>query len=166
MLPKTAMMIPPTASTCEAGGSGFESGASEPTVVELPGGRLWMLIRAQTGFLWQSFSTDRGQTWSKAAPSSIPSSNAPATMLRLRSGKIAVASDVDGKIARSYQVKVSDPKQDAKDSRGKLIGHGFAERTTFVLKPDGKVAAVIGGVSPIENVEQSLQAVQALAAKN
>lgn len=80
-------------------------------------------------------------------------------------GKIAVASDEGGKIARSYQVKVSEAKQGAKDSRGKLIGHGFAERTTFVVKPDGKVAAVIGGVSPIENVEQSLQAVQALARK-
>jgi predicted neuraminidase len=75
----------------EAGGGGFESGASEPTVVELPDGRLWMLLRAQTGFLWESYSTDRGETWSTAQPSPLPSSNAPATALRLRNGDIAVA---------------------------------------------------------------------------
>jgi hypothetical protein len=95
-----------SSSVLEAGGSGFESGASEPTVVELADGRLWMLLRAQTGFLWQSYSTDRGQTWSKAAPSSIPSSNAPATMLRLKSGKIAVAwnNHVAGNYARQSLV--------------------------------------------------------------
>lgn len=78
-------------SKLEAGGGGFESGASEPTVVELPDGRLWMLIRAQTGFLWESFSTDRGESWSVATPSALPSSNAPATAIRLRNGDIAVA---------------------------------------------------------------------------
>ncbi len=78
-------------SKLEAGGGGFESGASEPTVVELADGRLWMLIRAQTGYLWESYSTDRGQSWSPAKPSPLPSSNAPATALRLRNGDIAVA---------------------------------------------------------------------------
>jgi len=78
-------------SRLEAGGAGFESGASEPTVAQLPDGRLWMLLRAQTGHLWESFSTDRGETWSVAQPSLLPSSNAPATALRLRNGDIAVA---------------------------------------------------------------------------
>lgn len=77
-------------SVLRTGGGGFESGASEPTVVELPDGRLWMLIRAQTGFLWKSFSEDRGKTWSRAVESKLPSSNAPATALRLRNGEIAV----------------------------------------------------------------------------
>ncbi|MGE3384866.1 MAG: sialidase family protein [Pyrinomonadaceae bacterium] len=78
-------------SILKTGGGGFESGASEPTVVELPDGRLWMLIRAQTGFLWESYSKDKGATWTPAAESALPSSNAPATALRLRSGEIAVA---------------------------------------------------------------------------
>jgi hypothetical protein len=80
-----------SASVLRTGGGGFESGASEPTVVELSDGKLWMLIRAQTGFLWESFSTDRGVTWSHAVESILPSSNAPATALRLRSGEIAVS---------------------------------------------------------------------------
>lgn len=73
------------------GGGGFESGASEPTVAELKNGRLWMLIRSQTGVLWESFSDDRGETWTPARESQLPSSNAPATALRMSNGDIAVA---------------------------------------------------------------------------
>ncbi len=80
-----------SASVLTTGGGGFESGASEPTVVELSDGKLWMLIRAQTGHLWESFSTDNGKTWTRATETILPSSNAPATALRLRSGEIAVA---------------------------------------------------------------------------
>ena len=42
------------------------------------------------------------------------------------------------------------------------IDHGFAERTTFIVTPDGKVADTIGGMSPMENVRKSLEAVQKL----
>ena len=80
-------------------------------------------------------------------------------------GKIAVASDSDGKIAKSYELTVTPGKAGQKDSRGNEIGHGFAERTTFVVKPDGTVAATIGGVKPDDNVAQALAAVQGLAQK-
>ena len=48
------------------------------------------------------------------------------------------------------------------DTRGVEINHGFAERTTFIVTQDGKVAATIGGVSPTENVDMALAAVQGL----
>jgi peroxiredoxin len=79
-------------------------------------------------------------------------------------GKIPVASDVDGKIALTYELKVFDRRVGAKDSRGKEIDHAFAERTTFIVTSDGKVAATIGGVSPTENVDKSLAAIEKLAA--
>jgi peroxiredoxin len=44
-----------------------------------------------------------------------------------------------------------------------VVDHAFAERTTFVITPDHKVHAVIGGVSPTANVEAALKVVQALA---
>ena len=47
-----------------------------------------------------------------------------------------------------------------KDTRGVPVEHGFAERTTFIVTPDGKIAETIGGVSPMENVQKSLEAVQ------
>jgi peroxiredoxin Q/BCP len=77
-------------------------------------------------------------------------------------GKLAVASDADGKIAHSYQLKVDGPSPGAKDTRGVEIGHGFAERTTFVVLPDGKVSAMVGGVSPAEHVRKALEIVQKL----
>jgi len=80
-------------------------------------------------------------------------------------GKLPVASDADGKIAKSYDIKVFDARPGMKDSRGVDIDHGFAERTTFVVTPDGKVAATIGGMqmSPTDNVAKSLETVQQLA---
>jgi peroxiredoxin len=79
-------------------------------------------------------------------------------------GKIAVASDADGRIAKAYDLAVREAAPGRKDTRGKDIDHGFAERTTFIVTPNGKVAAVVGGLAPGANVEQALQAVQKLAA--
>src|SRR5262244_1377934 len=59
-------------------------------------------------------------------------------------GKIPVASEPDGKIAKSYDLQIKEGKPGAKNTRGDEIGHGFAERTTFVVTPNGKVAATIG----------------------
>jgi thioredoxin-dependent peroxiredoxin len=78
-------------------------------------------------------------------------------------GRIAVASDADGKIVAAYKLKVSKAPAPVPDSRGVLIDHGFAERTTFVVTPDGKIAATIGGMTPTANVEAALKAVQTLA---
>jgi thioredoxin-dependent peroxiredoxin len=79
-------------------------------------------------------------------------------------GKFPTASDADGSIARSYDLKVMDARPGAKDLRGVEIGHGFAERTTFIITPDGKIAQTIGGLAPDKNVEQALAVVQQLAA--
>lgn len=80
-------------------------------------------------------------------------------------GKFPVASDADGSIAKSYDLNV---RQIAglKDSRGQEVDHGLAERTTFVVTPDGKIAATIGGMTPTENVMKALEAVQQLKAKS
>jgi peroxiredoxin Q/BCP len=78
-------------------------------------------------------------------------------------GKLAVASDGDGKIARAFGLKVAGAQKGATDTRGREIGHGFAERTTFIVKRDGTVAATVGGVSPEENVAKTLALVQQLS---
>ncbi|MDE0853667.1 MAG: peroxiredoxin [Nevskia sp.] len=77
-------------------------------------------------------------------------------------GKIPVASDPGGAIARSYALSIRDAVPGKKDTRGQEIDHGFAERTTFVIGPQGKIAAVLGGLAPAENVERTLQVVQTL----
>ena len=79
-------------------------------------------------------------------------------------GKFPTASDADGSIAKSYGLQVHQGPPGLKDVRGVEIGHGFADRVTFVVTPDGKVAQTIGGrgVAPDENVKQALAAVQQL----
>lgn len=79
-------------------------------------------------------------------------------------GKFPTASDADGSISRSFQLKVSDGRAGQKDTRGEEIGHGFTERTTFVVTPDGKITATIGGLAPADNVDKALAEVQRLAA--
>jgi thioredoxin-dependent peroxiredoxin len=85
-------------------------------------------------------------------------------------GKLPVASDEKGEIAKSYDLKIvaefgGKSLITMKDTRGVEIGHAAAERTTFVVTPDGKVAATIGGVAPKDNVMKALEAVQQLAQK-
>ena len=81
-------------------------------------------------------------------------------------GKFPVASDKDGKISKSFDLAVREASSGKKDSRGVEIDHGFAERTTFIVTPDGKIASTLGGLAPAANVEQALQAVRDIAAKH
>lgn len=78
-------------------------------------------------------------------------------------GKLTVASDPGGRIARSFDLAVSDTPAGRKDTRGQEIDHARVDRVTFVVKPDGKVAATIGGLPPVANVEKALEAVNRLA---
>ena len=84
-------------------------------------------------------------------------------------GKVAVASDADGAIATSYGLTKMDIKPGMKDSRGVEIDHDFTERTTFVVTPDGKVAATFSTtddkISPADHVQKSLALVQQLAGR-
>ncbi len=79
--------------------------------------------------------------------------------------KFPVASDADGKIAKAYDIAVREASPGKTDSRGVEINHGFAERTTFVVTPDGKIAATLGGLKPEENVSKALETVQQLAGR-
>lgn len=78
-------------------------------------------------------------------------------------GKVPVASDADGHIAKAYDLTVRVAKSSVKDTRGVEIDHGFAERTTFVVSASGKIMATIGSVSPAKNVAKALAVVQQLA---
>jgi peroxiredoxin len=80
-------------------------------------------------------------------------------------GKFPTASDPNGRIAKSFDLAVRDARPGMKDTRGVEIDHGFAERTTFIVNPNGTIAATVGGVAPADNVEKALAAVQSLAAR-
>jgi len=70
----------------------LDGGGMEPTVVQLSGGRVWMLLRTITGKLWQSSSGDQGLTWSKPAPTKL-SCGGPMYVTRLASGRLALVGN-------------------------------------------------------------------------
>jgi len=79
-------------------------------------------------------------------------------------GKVTVASDAGGRIARAFQVQLQAPEPGRQNRRGQEITHERAERTSFVVTREGRIAATVSGVAPALNVAQALQAVQALQA--
>ena len=84
-------------------------------------------------------------------------------------GKFPVASDADGKIAKSYNLMANAAKAGMKDVRGEEIGHDFIERVTFVIGKDHKIIATMSStedkISPDQHVEKALEIVQKLASK-
>jgi len=66
-------------------------------------------------------------------------------------------------VAKAFDLNVTDIPAGRKDTRGVEIDHARVERTTFIVTPDGKVAATVGDLTPAANVEKALEVVQALA---
>jgi predicted neuraminidase len=66
--------------------------ALECMVTELKDGRLWMLIRTGSGFLWESHSTDKGVTWHEPKASSIRNPGSRFFIRRLASGNLLLVN--------------------------------------------------------------------------
>lgn len=77
-------------------------------------------------------------------------------------GKVTVASDPSGNVAKSFDLHVREASEGKVDSRGKPLNHGFAERTTFVISQGGQIVETISGVGPVDNVKAALEAVSQL----
>ena len=87
-------------------------------------------------------------------------------------GKFPVASDPDGAIGKSFglTVKVREGAPTFRDTRGDLVDNKVGiERTTFVITPDLKIAAVFSSaddkIRPNEHVEKSLALLEELDTK-
>lgn len=74
----------------DLGGAGHHGGVTEPTLVELQDGRIWMLIRTNWGEFWSAWSHDGGQFWRTVQPSGIAASSAPGLVKRLASGRLVL----------------------------------------------------------------------------
>jgi peroxiredoxin Q/BCP len=81
-------------------------------------------------------------------------------------GKFPVASDAGGKIAATYGLELTPPKEGVKDVTGRQVTHGFIPRTTFVINKNGEIVAVFSSetdhISPDEHVKKSLEIVTKL----
>jgi len=136
---------------CYTDYNGSAYGACEPTVIELQDGRVWMLMRTETERLYESFSRD-GIQWEPARPSALPSTDAPAALVRLPDQRLlvvwncsekpprvdgegvyggrdalhaAISSD-DGKTWRGYREIYLDPYRNAPPPRTGDRGTAYA----------------------------------------
>lgn len=60
----------------------------EPTVVELSGGRLWMLIRTSQNNHYEAFSDDGGESWTTPAPSRFCATITMPLLFRMSDGRL------------------------------------------------------------------------------
>ena len=74
----------------DLGGAGNHDGVSESTIVELDGGKLFMLMRTNWDRFWFAESTDGAMAWKPLGPSQIAASSAPGQLLRLKSGRVVL----------------------------------------------------------------------------
>src|SRR5688572_12218791 len=103
--------------------SKISRGAIEPSVAELPDGRLLMMIRTIHDSMFQSYSSDGGLTWSDPQRSSI-SCGGPGNVARLPSGRIAIAYN-----PANYE-------SDFGKRRGSPIG--YDRQSIAILNEDGR----------------------------
>lgn len=74
----------------DLGGSGDHAGAMESTLEQLKDGRLWMLLRTNKGYFWETFSNDDGGTWDEPKPTKIDASSSPGALKRLADGRFVL----------------------------------------------------------------------------
>ena len=80
----------------------------EHSICELSDGTLGMLIRKRMGGYFESFSTDRGKSWSPVTLSPIPGACSRGFLGRLRSGKLLAVTNDHGSIRRNLTALLSD----------------------------------------------------------
>lgn len=71
-------------------GKRWENCGPEPTVAELPDGRLYMLIRTAHDVYWESYSTDGGDSWTPPAPSRFYGTITTPLLLALSDSRVLV----------------------------------------------------------------------------
>ena len=142
-------------------------GGYEPVIMEIKDGRVWMLIRNQTGHFYESFSKD-GVAWSLPRPTQFSSSDSPGSLVRLRHGEIvlfwnncleplaregawvyagrdalhAALSPDEGKTWLGYREVYLDPLRNQSHLAG-MGDRGTAYPAAAVM-PDGNIALISG----------------------
>jgi len=68
--------------------AGDHGGLMEAAILQSNDNRLWMLIRTNYDYFYESYSSDNGLTWSAYQKTGIDASSSPGALLRLQSGRI------------------------------------------------------------------------------
>lgn len=87
---KTVIQSPPHAVGGVHRGLRWQNLGVEATVVELKNGTLWALLRTSQDYHYESFSRDRGETWTEGKPSRFAATLTMPTLGRLPDGRLLV----------------------------------------------------------------------------
>lgn len=134
----------------------FADGLIEPGVIQLKDGRVWLLIRTQSGRFYESYSTD-GANWSPVQATEIISSDSPGNLIRLKTGQLvmvwnealrfsyanggrhilhAAITDDEGKTWRGFREVARNPLLGAPPP---ITGDHGVTYTVLNQTPDGKI---------------------------
>lgn len=77
---------------------------SEPSLTEVTPGRLLMVMRNGLGRLFQSWSNDNGETWTRPQPTSLAATTTPAQIRRLPNGHLLIVwnQESEEEVRRGY----------------------------------------------------------------
>jgi len=108
----------------------------EPMIVERKDGSLWMLVRTRYG-IGQTFSTDKGRSWSPLEPSKIQHTPSRFFISRLASGNLLLVKHgpIDTKAGRSHLMAFVSKDDGLSWSKGLLL-----DERDWVSYPDGQQA--------------------------
>ena len=104
--------------------------ALENMITELRDGRLWMLIRTGGGFLWESYSNDRGRTWSEGKATTIANPGSRFFIRRLKSGNLLLVNHYKTTWRSRLTARVSNDE-------GKTWNEGLLLDERGISYPDG-----------------------------
>lgn len=130
--------------TLDIGGRGNHDGAFEPTLAEVDGGKLVMLMRTNLDYLWKATSDLEGRYWRETSPSQFDASSSPAFMLKLKSGRVALVWNrvhPEGKtsyrrrVGKWSEVPVSWHREEVSLSIGNSSGTEWTEPVVIAKKP-------------------------------
>jgi predicted neuraminidase len=132
-------------------GSSSELAAEEPYWWVLPDGNLTALFRdnRRSGYLYRSFSTDNGRTWSKPIQTNFPDARSKFNGLRLSDGRYVLVSNPNPKRRDPLALSISDDGL-VFTRMGYLVGGRHVDYP-HVIEHDGHLwIAFAGGKQSVE----------------
>ncbi|MCB0587540.1 MAG: exo-alpha-sialidase [Phaeodactylibacter sp.] len=132
-------------------GSASELSAEEPLWWMLPDGNLMALFRdnRKGGYLFRSFSTDNGRTWSKPVQTDFPDATSKLHGIRLSDGRFVLVSNANPRKRDPLTLAIGDDGM-VFNKLGYLIG-GRRVDYPFVMEHDGYLfVAFSGGKQSVE----------------
>ena len=132
-------------------GSSAELIAEEPLWWILPDGNLMALFRdnSRSGYLYRSFSTDSGRTWSAPTRTNFPDATAKLNGLRLSDGRYALVSNANPRRRDPLILSISDDGM-VFHTMAFLVGGRWVDYPHAIERDGHLLIAFAGGKQMIE----------------